>query len=418
MSDDRKVCFVVMGFGKKTDYESGRTLDLDATYEAIIRPAVEQAGLRCIRSDEVTHSGIIDLEMYELLLRADLVVADISTGNPNAVYELGVRHALCPNATIVMKEDAGRLYFDLDHVSTFQYRHLGEDIGAREAGRASRELKFLIEAALASGKPDSPVYTFLPRLRRPMLTEEEYADLVDEMEAEQKRLADLIRNAERLASESDHLGAAAALHAANSLKPHDPFILQQLALATYKASQPDKISALIEGIKIIAALDPEQSNDPETRGITGAMHKRLWLLTSQPAQLDMAIRHYRRGFEVRGDYYNGENLAACYDMRAELQTEMEEALFDRMSARRVRADIVDNLSIVLRDPESIERSDLKWIHATLANCFFALGNDDAALAHEHEFRSRAPADWEIATFEEGLRLAKATGAGQRKRLQS
>jgi hypothetical protein len=28
-----------MGFGKKTDYESGRTLDLDATYEAIINPA-------------------------------------------------------------------------------------------------------------------------------------------------------------------------------------------------------------------------------------------------------------------------------------------------------------------------------------------------------------------------------------------
>ena len=79
MSDDRKVCFVVMGFGKKTDYESGRTLDLDATYEAIIRPAVDLAGLRCIRADEVTHSGVIDVEMYELLLRADLVVADIST---------------------------------------------------------------------------------------------------------------------------------------------------------------------------------------------------------------------------------------------------------------------------------------------------------------------------------------------------
>ncbi len=41
MTDDRKLCFVIMGFGKKTDFESGRTLDLDATYEAIIRPAVD-----------------------------------------------------------------------------------------------------------------------------------------------------------------------------------------------------------------------------------------------------------------------------------------------------------------------------------------------------------------------------------------
>ena len=66
----QKVCFVVMGFGKKTDYESGRTLDLDATYEAIIKPAVEAANLRCIRADEVIHSGLIDAPMYEMLLRA------------------------------------------------------------------------------------------------------------------------------------------------------------------------------------------------------------------------------------------------------------------------------------------------------------------------------------------------------------
>ena len=267
-----------MGFGKKTDYESGRTLDLDATYEAIIRPAVEGSGLRSIRADEVTHSGVIDVEMYELLLRADLVVADISTGNPNAIYELGVRHALCPNSTIVMKEEAGRLYFDLDHVSTFHYRHLGEDIGAREASRAVRDLMLLINAALSSSKPDSPVYTFLPRLRRPMLSEEKFAALVDGMEAEQNRFTDLMRKAEQLASASDHYGAAVAFREASDLKPNDPFIVQQLALATYKAAKPDPVSALIEGIKIIAALDPGQSNDPETRGISGAMHKRLWLV--------------------------------------------------------------------------------------------------------------------------------------------
>lgn len=408
MPDDRKVCFVIMGFGKKTDYESGRTLDLDATYEAIIRPAVEQAGLRCIRADEVVHSGVIDLEMYEMLLRADLVVADISTGNPNAIYELGVRHALCPNSTIVMKEDAGRLYFDLDHVSTFHYRHLGEDIGAREAGRASRDLRIIIEAALAAGKPDSPVYTFLPRLRRPMLTEEEFADLVDEMEADQERLADLIRTAEKLAQDSDHLGAASAFRAANTLKPNDPFIVQQLALNTYKSAQPDQVSALIEGITIIAALDPDQSNDPETRGITGAMHKRLWLATRQPAQLDLAIRHYRRGFEVRGDYYNGENLATCYDMRAELQTNRDEALFDRMSAQKTRREIVVNLTLILEDQASSDRSDLKWIHATMANCLVALGDETAAFYHEEQFRELKPALWEIATFEQGRTQALAT----------
>ena len=39
--DVRGTCFVVMGFGKKTDFESGRTLDLDKTYRNIIEPAAQ-----------------------------------------------------------------------------------------------------------------------------------------------------------------------------------------------------------------------------------------------------------------------------------------------------------------------------------------------------------------------------------------
>ena len=88
-------CFVVQGFGKKTDYTDGRILDLDASY-AVIKEAVEAAGLECIRADEIIHSGAIDLPMYEQLLRADLVIADLSTYNVNAIFELGVRYGLRP----------------------------------------------------------------------------------------------------------------------------------------------------------------------------------------------------------------------------------------------------------------------------------------------------------------------------------
>ena len=40
-AETQKICFVIMGFGKKTEFESGRALDLDATYEEIIQPAVK-----------------------------------------------------------------------------------------------------------------------------------------------------------------------------------------------------------------------------------------------------------------------------------------------------------------------------------------------------------------------------------------
>ena len=46
----QKTCFVVQGFGEKTDLATGRALNLDASYE-VIKEAVEAAGLRCIRAD-------------------------------------------------------------------------------------------------------------------------------------------------------------------------------------------------------------------------------------------------------------------------------------------------------------------------------------------------------------------------------
>ena len=190
---DKKVCFVVMGFGKKADYETGRVLDLDATYEAIIQPAVEANSMTCIRADEIIQSGIIDAPMYQLLLQADLVVADISTGNPNAVYELGVRHALRPNSTIIMKESEGRLHFDLNHVNTFQYEHMGQDIGSREATRAKAALQSLISTVLVDGKHDSPVYCFLPNLKQPMMSEEVFEAFVEQTEEHQDTIEKYIK---------------------------------------------------------------------------------------------------------------------------------------------------------------------------------------------------------------------------------
>jgi hypothetical protein len=71
------ICFVVMGFGKKTDFATGRSLDLDKAYKNMVKPAVESAGLQCIRADEIVHSGLIDVPMYDQLLKADVVVADL-----------------------------------------------------------------------------------------------------------------------------------------------------------------------------------------------------------------------------------------------------------------------------------------------------------------------------------------------------
>jgi tetratricopeptide (TPR) repeat protein len=400
-TDTRKVCFVVMGFGTKTDFESGRTLDLDAVYEAIISPAATDQNLRCIRADEIMHSGIIDSEMYEMLLRADLVIADISTGNVNAVYELGVRHALRQNSTIIMKESAGRLYFDLNHISTFQYEHLGKDIGAREAARARRTLGTLISEVMTAQKPDSPVYTYLPKLQQPKMTDAEFAELLDDTEAAQKEFAELLNSGETAMKESRHGDAAKIYESALKIKQNEPFFVQQFALATYKSRYPSDLEALINGLTIVSTLDPENSNDPETLGITGAIRKRLWLMTGDRVQLDSAIRLYGRGFEVRRDYYNGENLATCFETRAKIQDDPDEIQFDRMSARKVREALVVLLSGIIAASTFSERSDRKWIFATLANCSFALGLPLDGQKFEEQFFGEAPVEWESRTYAEG-----------------
>ena len=79
-----------MGFGTKYDHITKKTLDLDKTYKNIIKPAVKIAGFHCVSADEIQDSGLIDKSMYALLMHADLVIADISTFNPNAIYELGM----------------------------------------------------------------------------------------------------------------------------------------------------------------------------------------------------------------------------------------------------------------------------------------------------------------------------------------
>lgn len=393
-----KLCFVIMGFGKKTDYETGRTLDLNATYEAIIKPAATQAGLRCIRADEVMHTGVIDLHMYEMLLRADVVVADISTGNVNAVYELGVRHALRPFSTIIMQAAEGKLHFDLNHINTFEYRHLGEDIGFKEAKRATEGLAALLEEAIRAPRPDSPVYTFLPRLRQPQLTDEEFRDLIEETEANEERLFSLLRNGEEAMRSTKPADARKAFEAASRMRPEDPYILQQLALATYKSKEPSPIASLVEALKIVERLSPKTSNDPETLGIAGAIHKRLWGITGERKELDLAIVYYGRGFDVRRDYYNGENLATCHDMRAVVQEDADEATYDRISARKVRETLVGVLEESISSPEFAERSDRKWVYATYANVSFALGRDADGTQWEAAFLGEDPATWEVDTY--------------------
>src|SRR4051812_4881326 len=112
----QKTCFVIIGFGVKTDYATGREIDLDKTFKNIIEPAFTELDFVCYRASDIQHSGVIDVPMYENILKADFVVADLTTLNPNVLYELGIRHAVKKNTTIVISDKSLKYPFDLSHI--------------------------------------------------------------------------------------------------------------------------------------------------------------------------------------------------------------------------------------------------------------------------------------------------------------
>ena len=125
-------CFVVTGFGNKTDYSTGRVLNLDKTYEQLVHPAYDEVHVNCFRAIDANLTGSIDSIMYRWIYEADIVIADLSTLNANVFYELGVRHAQRPNTTIIIAESVlmQRIPFDLSSFVIHQYEHGGEEISA------------------------------------------------------------------------------------------------------------------------------------------------------------------------------------------------------------------------------------------------------------------------------------------------
>src|SRR3954451_24061943 len=119
---DQPLCFVLMPFGSKPDPGGGPDIDFDRIYAAAIKPGIDKAGMRPVRADEEQLGGIIHKAMFERLLVCEYAVADLTTSNPNVMYELGVRHAARPRTTLTVYAEASPLPFDVQLLRTQPYR--------------------------------------------------------------------------------------------------------------------------------------------------------------------------------------------------------------------------------------------------------------------------------------------------------
>lgn len=160
--------FVAMPFGIKKDGQ-GNPIDFNLVFSKLIKPALESAGLDVLRADEEERAGDIRTDMFQELLIADLVVADLTLANPNVWYELGVRHALRARGVVIVCGGQVTTAFDLytDRKLRYGLRDGGPDPATLQDD--IRHLSEMVKATMESwhGRKVSPVYQLLPNLREP-----------------------------------------------------------------------------------------------------------------------------------------------------------------------------------------------------------------------------------------------------------
>jgi hypothetical protein len=156
--------FVVRPFGTKEG------INFETIHEELIKKALKNAEIPGDTTAAVFEAGNIREDMFQRLLLADLVIADISIPNPNVYYELGIRHALRERQTFMIRakvtkpkeerREATDVPFD---IKTDRYLEYDSSKPADAVEALTQGLKHTRTAA----RVDSPVFRLLPGLQEP-----------------------------------------------------------------------------------------------------------------------------------------------------------------------------------------------------------------------------------------------------------
>ena len=116
MSTKRQSCFVIMPFSKTTEEHTEEYWTKH--FESFLKPLIEECELEAQRSEPL-REDILRKIITELVV-CPIVVADITDGNPNVFWELGVRQSF-KHGTITIAEEGTKIPFDVSVKSTLLY---------------------------------------------------------------------------------------------------------------------------------------------------------------------------------------------------------------------------------------------------------------------------------------------------------
>jgi hypothetical protein len=157
-----KICFYISPIGEE---ESEHRQHADLFLGSIVEPALEEFGLRVVRADKIGKPGMITAQIIEHVLKAKLVIADLSYYNPNVFYELCLRH-VCRLPTVQIIRRADKIPFDLDQFRTIQIDTTNIYTIVPNLQTYKAEIATQVRMALKDpDSTDNPVSTYYPNLK-------------------------------------------------------------------------------------------------------------------------------------------------------------------------------------------------------------------------------------------------------------
>lgn len=398
--------FVVMPFGTKEG------IDFNAVYRDYIKPALEDLEYEVFRADEEQRAGEIRADMFQELLLADLVVADLSIDNPNVWYELGVRHALRSRGVVLIQGARDHQPFDIytDRKLRYHVKDGVPDPAFVEADKAA--LTAMAKATMAAwhGRKISPVYSYLPNLKEndwKSLKVGEVVEFWEKHDAWEKRIkiaqqrmrpGDIIvlaaeapvhalqleayrRAGKSLVTLGQFAFALEQFEKALALNPEDLQSLQQKGILLGRLNKHEEAKVHVTD------LVEKHPDSAETVALLGRVEKDAWVAlwrkegrsvedmrrdaASEDATLQSAIQAYAKGFSLDPThYYSGINAATLIRLLHHLTGDERQIPLSEAMEGGIRWCIQSALS-----KETPQEKDY-WARVTLGDLELLLGDTE------------------------------------------
>lgn len=143
---DNKDCFIIMPISDVDGYDKGHFLRV---YEDIIKPAVENTEFQVTRADEVKETNFIHLDILKKLIDAPIAICDLSSRNPNVLFELGIRQAFDKPIVLIQEQGTPKIF----DIGPLRYLEYSKNMKYHEVLKTQTELTEAIKATKeAEGK--------------------------------------------------------------------------------------------------------------------------------------------------------------------------------------------------------------------------------------------------------------------------